>query len=237
MSTFVLVPGAWLGSWVWRKITPKLREMGHQVYDVTLTGMGDRVHLASPDLGMETAIQDVINVLEYEDLHDVVLVGHSFAGKVIAAVQDRIPGRIRMLLFMDAVIPEKKEGPQGGVNFFPEEVADMLRNEAKEHGEEWRLPLVDGTLVDLDDIQGEDRKWFLSKITKWPMKLIFDDISVGRNYFGCRKAYILCTNGGDDVDAIVKKGLDGEHRIVDSFHYPMISKPDDLIKAMLELTS
>ncbi|MGA8603759.1 MAG: alpha/beta fold hydrolase, partial [Thermoplasmata archaeon] len=91
MSKFVLVPGAWLGAWVWKKVTPLLEAEGHEVYPVTLTGMGDRVHLANKDVGMETAIEDVLNVIKYNGLDDFVLVGHSFAGKVVAAVADRVP--------------------------------------------------------------------------------------------------------------------------------------------------
>ena len=89
MARFVLVPGAWLGAWAWRQVTPFLEKNGHSVYPITLTGMADRVHLASRDVGMETAIQDVLNAVNYEELDDFVLVGHSFAGKVAAAVADR----------------------------------------------------------------------------------------------------------------------------------------------------
>ena len=89
MTTFVLVPGAWLGGWVWDKINPLLEKNGHKVYPVTLTGMGERVHLYAKDLGIETAIQDVLNVMKYNEIDDIALVGHSFAGKVVAAVADR----------------------------------------------------------------------------------------------------------------------------------------------------
>ena len=94
-KTFVLVPGAWLGAWAWRRVVPLLERDGGVVYPVTLTGMGDRVHLASPQIGLETAIEDVVNTIVYEGLEDVVLAGHSFAGKVIAAVADRMPVRVR----------------------------------------------------------------------------------------------------------------------------------------------
>ena len=81
MTSFVLVPGAWLGGWVWKKVVPVLSKNGHEAYAITLTGMGDRVHLVSNDFGIETAIQDVLNVIEFNDVEDVVLVGHSFAGQ------------------------------------------------------------------------------------------------------------------------------------------------------------
>ncbi|MHB1869027.1 MAG: alpha/beta fold hydrolase, partial [Nitrososphaerales archaeon] len=113
MAAFVLVPGAWLGGWAWEKVIPLLEEKGHKAYPITLTGMGDRVHLLSKDVGIETAIQDVLNVVKYNDLNDFVLVGHSFAGKVVAAVADRAPERVRTLLYLDAFRPNKVRTPQG----------------------------------------------------------------------------------------------------------------------------
>ncbi|MDA4119675.1 MAG: alpha/beta hydrolase, partial [Thaumarchaeota archaeon] len=95
MTGFVLVPGAWLGAWAWKRVVPLLEKEGHAAYPVTLTGMGERVHLASKDVGMETAIRDVLNVIEYNDIDDFVLVGHSFAGKVTAAVADRASEKVR----------------------------------------------------------------------------------------------------------------------------------------------
>src|SRR5579864_8537534 len=102
MSRFVLVPGAWLGSWVWKKVTPILEKRGHEVFPITLTGMGDRVHLASSNIGIQTAIQDVLNEIKYNDIEDFVLLGHSFAGKVAGAVADRVPDKVRLLLYLDA---------------------------------------------------------------------------------------------------------------------------------------
>ena len=86
MSTFVVVHGAWGGAWSWNKfVVPLLRKAGHDVFAVTLTGLGERTHLATPDITTETHVQDVANVLFYEDLHDVVLAGHSYGGRVITA--------------------------------------------------------------------------------------------------------------------------------------------------------
>ena len=113
MTTFVLVPGAWLGGWVWKKVVPLLEEKGHKIHAVTLTGMGERVHLASKEIGIETAIEDVLNIIKYNDLDDFVLVGHSFAGKVVAAVADRVPEKAKMVLYLDAFRPEKVRTPQG----------------------------------------------------------------------------------------------------------------------------
>ena len=97
----VLVPGACLGGWAWREVAATLRALGHEVYAVTLTGLGERVHLASRDVDLETHIADVVNLLDYEDLSDAVLVGHSYAGVVITGVADQRPERLRAVVYLD----------------------------------------------------------------------------------------------------------------------------------------
>src|SRR5208337_5213054 len=113
MTGIVLVPGAWLGGWAWKKVVPLLEESGQEVYPVTLTGMGERVHLSSRQVGIETAIQDVLNVIKYNELEDFVLAGHSFAGKVVAAVADRVHEKVEKVIYVDAFRPEKVRIPQG----------------------------------------------------------------------------------------------------------------------------
>src|SRR5437667_8508473 len=113
MPRFVLVPGAWLGGWAWKKVVPLLEERGHEACAVTLTGMGDRVHLASKEVGIETAIQDVLNVIKYNDLDNFILVGHSFAGKVVAAVADRIPKKVRVLLLLGRLSAHEGQNTAG----------------------------------------------------------------------------------------------------------------------------
>jgi pimeloyl-ACP methyl ester carboxylesterase len=155
LTEFILVPGAWLGSWAWKKVVPLLVENGHFAYPVTLTGMAERVHLASEDVGVETAIQDVLNVIKYNDLDDFALVGHSFAGKVVAAVADRVPEKVRTLLYLDAFRPQKVRTPQG--SFDPKEFGDLKPGE-------WTIPLTEEILDNIGrDIKGPDRKWMLSR--------------------------------------------------------------------------
>lgn len=237
MTTFVFVPGAWLGSWVWKKIVPDLRERGHEVFLVTLTGMGERVHLANPEFDVDTAVNDVINAIEYEDLHNVVLVGHSFAGKIVAKVQDRIPERIGRIIFLDAIRPDKIRTPQGGKENWSEKDIIEIREECNKKGDGWKFPLTDEILQNIGyDITGEDKEWFLSKVTPWPINLIFGSIELTENYDKAKKAYIFCTGGGDDVNEILKEPLDGPYRVIESGHWPMITKPDDLIRDLLELS-
>ena len=103
--TIVIVHGAWGGAWAFKKVEAMLREKGFQVYRPQLTGQGDRVHLARPDIGLNTHIEDVVNTILYEDLHDIILVGHSYGGMVISGVADRVPDRIRRLVYLDAMVP------------------------------------------------------------------------------------------------------------------------------------
>ena len=105
MATFVLVHGAWTGGWGYKKTARLMRAQGHEVYVVTLTGLGERSHLASPGITLSTHIQDVVNVFEYEDIEDAILVGHSYGGMVIAGVSGRVADRIRTLVYLDAFLP------------------------------------------------------------------------------------------------------------------------------------
>ncbi len=139
MATIVLVPGAWLGGWAWADVAAPLRAAGHTVYTPTLTGLGERVHLGGPQTDLETHVTDILNLLVFEQLTDVILVGHSYAGSnVTISVADRVPERIARLVYVDtAPLPDgMAQADFGG----PEQHA---RNEriVAEQGDGWRLPL------------------------------------------------------------------------------------------------
>jgi pimeloyl-ACP methyl ester carboxylesterase len=104
--TIVIVHGATAGGWEWKSAGKFLTDDGHTVYRATLTGLGEREHLNSSDIDLQTHINDVVNLILYEDLHDVVLTGHSYGGMVITGVMDRIPERIKHVVFLDAAVPE-----------------------------------------------------------------------------------------------------------------------------------
>lgn len=106
MATFVLVHGAWHGGWCWRSVAPALRRAGHEVYAPSLTGLGERRHLASRAVDLDTHIQDVVGLLDMEDLAEVILVGHSYGGMVVTGAADRKPERISRLVYLDAFVPE-----------------------------------------------------------------------------------------------------------------------------------
>ena len=139
MATYVLVPGAWLGGSAWQPVTRRLRAQGHDdVYPVTLTGLGERSHLARPEVDLETYVDDVVNLLRFEDLRDVVLVGHSYAMAVVTGVADRVPERISLLAYLDA-----GPSPDGAafLDLQPPESRQLIERLAAEAGDGWRIPL------------------------------------------------------------------------------------------------
>lgn len=107
--TYVIVHGAWGCGCSFAALGDSLAARGHRVHRPSLTGLGDRVHLATPEVGLGTHVDDIVNLLRFEDLHDVILVGHSYGGMVITAVADREPGRIRRLVYLDALLPDSGE--------------------------------------------------------------------------------------------------------------------------------
>lgn len=139
MATLVLVPGFWLGGWCWRDVAAPLRAAGHIVYTPSLTGLGERVHLATPETDLETHIADIVNLLVFEELTDVILIGHSYAGSnVTIGVADRVPERLARLVYVDTgPLPGgMAQADFGG----PEQRAHNERVVA-EQGDGWRLPL------------------------------------------------------------------------------------------------
>ena len=109
MATFVLVHGAWGGSWCWKRVRRTLQQQGHEVFTPTLTGLADRSHLLSANVSLETHTVDVLNLVQWEELDDFVLCGHSYGGMVVTGVADRIPERLRALVFLDAFVPDDGE--------------------------------------------------------------------------------------------------------------------------------
>ncbi len=232
MTVYVLVPGAWLGSWVWKRVVHHLEVEGGDVYPVTLTGMGERVHLLSPDTGIETAISDVMNVLRFNELDDVVLVGHSFAAKVVSSVGDRMPERVRTIIFLDTFWPQKVRTPQ--LSFTPDDFGPIAKDQIT-------LPFTTKVLEAIGkDVKGDDRKWMMTLATPWPLRYATDPITLTEKYDGLKTSHIFCTNSGYDVNEPIsgKWGkLEGEYRTIEASHFPMVTKPAETARAIIELSS
>jgi len=231
LTRFVLIPGAWLGAWAWKDVAAILDKGGHSAYPVTLTGMGERVHLAGEDVGMETATQDVLNVIRYNELDDFVLVGHSFAGKVAAAVADRVDDKVRKIVYVDAFRPEITTEPQGG--FDP----------TKEFGPAAQggsgIPLTEAIIDRIgNDVVGQNRKRMMTLATPWPIKLGKDPITLSGSYDEAKETYVFCSLSGDPVDEIIAGmwgKLNGPYKVIETGHWPMITKPQELANDLVSL--
>ncbi|WP_026342562.1 alpha/beta hydrolase [Nocardia sp. BMG111209] len=135
MSTFLLVHGAWHNGSCWQRVVPLLESAGHRVYAPSLTGYGDKAHLLGPEVGLDTHVADIVELIEKEDLADVVLVGHSYAGLVISSAANRVPERIAHLVYLDAMVPEDGET---AVDVQP--LTQQLIDLAAGSGDSWRIP-------------------------------------------------------------------------------------------------
>jgi pimeloyl-ACP methyl ester carboxylesterase len=131
MATYVLVHGAWHGGWCWRFVAPLLRRAGHEVYTPSLTGLGERSHLARPGIDLALHVEDVVALLEMEDLREVVLVGHSYGGMVVTGAADRCAPRLRRLVYLDAFVPEDGKCT---LDYVVPERAEAFRKEGEQAG-------------------------------------------------------------------------------------------------------
>src|SRR3979409_509577 len=134
-ETFLVCHGAWSAGWAWKKMHPLMAEAGHRLVTPTYTGLGERAHLANPSIDLETHIQDILNVIRYEDLRDIVLVGHSYGGMVATGVADRARDRVTQLIYIDAFVPADSQSLLD-LN----EGARPHMQEATKSGDGWRVP-------------------------------------------------------------------------------------------------
>lgn len=235
--TFVLVPGAWLGGWCWKHLTPLLREEGHEVYTPTLTGLGERVHLARRDTDLETHIRDIVNMLEYEDLEDVVLVGHSYAGLVVLGVAEEVPERLARVVYLDALVPMDDE-PVSAMDFYPPEEWTAMEAAAEGTDGGWPMPDDHPGWVGISDT---DAQWLRTKVTPHPLNTFRQTVSAENpDTTATPHSYILCQrNGmGDGILEVVRQLCDErawDLYEIDTGHWPMVSAPDRLAQHLLDI--
>jgi pimeloyl-ACP methyl ester carboxylesterase len=163
MSTFVLVHGAWHGAWCWNRVRRVLQAQGHEVFTPTLTGLAERGHLLSREIDLQTHIDDVVNLLQWEDLSDVVLCGHSYGGCVISGVADRAPGRIGALVYLDAFVLQDGQSLH---DVLPPEAREGQLQGVRELGEGWRVPPIPAEVF---NVNTADRAWVDSQCTPQPL--------------------------------------------------------------------
>ena len=163
MSTYVLVHGAWHGSWCWKRVRQALQARGHRVFTPTLTGIGERSHLISTQINLETHIADVVNLIRWEELSHVVLCGHSYGGCVISGVADRTPESIDTLFYLDAFVPESGQCLH---DLLPQEQRDAQLRGAKQLGDGWKVPPISAEAF---HVNARDRDWVNRQCTMQPL--------------------------------------------------------------------
>jgi pimeloyl-ACP methyl ester carboxylesterase len=242
-NAFVLVHPAWHGAWCWKKFVPFLQEAGHEVITPTLTGLGDRSHLLSRDIGLETHVKDVVNVLAYADLSDVILVGHSASGAVITGVADVVPERIARVIYLDAFVPE--DG-QGVVDLLAPERRQILEGLVATEGDGWLLPRFapppwETIVRDMWGVHDEnDLRWMVSRLGPTPFKHFTDPVKrsnpsaekLPRSYIRCLKF----PNPRFDRHAGMARGNPlWNYREVSASHHVFVTMPGETAQLLLEL--
>jgi pimeloyl-ACP methyl ester carboxylesterase len=228
MATFVLVHGGWDGGWAWRAVADGLRAAGNTVFTPTLTGSGERAHLASPNIDLDTHIQDIVHVLAYEDLREVVLVASSSGGMVITGVAERVPERLRQLIYLDAFVPRDGESLLAIVG---SELAHGFIAAAQAYGDGWRVP---------HNPPGADRRTdFLLRCAQTP-------VSVSNPAAAQLKhAYLHCTaKAPDDVlkpimERMAARARDQGWPVHEAplSHWPLLDAPREVARELLALAA
>ncbi len=225
MATILVCHGAWSAGWAWKKMRPLLRALGHELLTPTYTGLGERAHLASPMVDLETHVQDVLGVIECEDLRDVVLLGHSYGGMVATGVADRVPDRLRQLIYLDAFVPGDGQS-LNDLRPAPATPTPPVEN--------WLVPPNPSA----DDTSAEDLAWTMPRRRFQPARTFAQKLRLthaGPPSFP--RAYVYCARKGpDDVFLQFARRFrdDPAWRYVEmaASHSPNITAPDALARVL-----
>jgi len=231
MADYVLVHGAWGGAWIWKRVLPALWQAGHRAFAVSLTGVGERRHLSSRAITLDTHVEDVLGVVLAEELQGAVLVGHSYAGMVITGVADRLADAhtLRRLVYLDAVVPLPGESWSSG------HAADTQAARRRAIAESGAIPPADPALFGLE---GDDHAWVLRRQTPQPggvydSPLAFDPARVAR----WPRSFIDCTEPALATIAASRQRVRAEAgwhvEALRTGHLPMVSAPQALVRALL----
>jgi pimeloyl-ACP methyl ester carboxylesterase len=241
MATFVLVHGGWHGGWCWQKVIPFLEAAGHAVYAPTLTGLAERASELSPEVGLDTHIQDVVGLLQEKNLQGVILVGHSYGGMVITGVVDQVPEHIAHLVYLDTFVPSDGEAM---VSVSPLLIRLLLRRQTEADG--WRIDSRGTYGVTTEP----DRSWVLSKVTPQPLKTLEQPLHLKHPAIVSTKprTYIECFSGGFFslpmqrlvAHLVAPRGLPPTEagwrlRQLPTGHDAMITMPKELADLLLEV--
>ena len=229
MSNFVLIHGGMVGGNCWKKIRTPLEQNNHLALTPTLTGLGERKHLTHPNVDLEIHIQDILNTIFYEELDDVILVGHSYGGMVITAVADRIPEKIRKLIYVAAVLPMNGESMFDAVG---SEISSFLYKSAQK-GNGWEVPPSAPESYGITAY--EDIKWFNNMSSPHPLKSFEQKVYFNQQSF--EKLHKIYIKPSQDLAlnsmAIRAKSIGIECYEIDTGHFPMITCPDALVDLLI----
>jgi pimeloyl-ACP methyl ester carboxylesterase len=238
MATFVLVHGGAHGGWCYGKVAPLLRRAGHEVHAPTMTGLGERSHLVSPSVDLDLHIRDIVAVLHYEDLRDVILVGHSYGGMVITGVADRAVDRVGHLVYLDAANPVNH---QSLVDIAGPYIEAARPTGKVVNGVELVLfpgsePLPNYGVTDPDDIA-----WMQQRLTPHPWRCFEQKLELTNEQalWSIPRYHIVCTSTLATRDPKLIEAARAEDRLwdIDTGHDLMISEPQAVANALLEVAS
>ena len=237
---YVLVHGAGLGGWCWARVRSLISEAGPPVFTPTLSGLGERSHLREPIPGLDTHIDDVVGVIEAEELQDVVLVGHSYAGMVITGVVDRIKSRIGRLVYLDAAVP-------GDGDDFASHIPGISETDAERRRHAFRNMSKDGIWLDpiapelVGVTEPNDVDWIKRRSSPHPLRTWLDPIRLDNGaYEGVPKTYVLATAPPTTVmgypahGEIARKNREWTYREIACGHAMMIVEPQQTAELLLE---
>jgi pimeloyl-ACP methyl ester carboxylesterase len=243
MATFVLVHPAWFGGWCWNRVVPRLRAAGHAAYAPTLTGLGERAHLCAPTVGLSIHIEDVLQVLSFEELDDVVLVGNSSAGTVITGVADRVRERIRRVVYLDAFVPA--DG-QSTFDLIAPERRAVIEGLVESEGYGWLLPRFAPTpweqfVVEAWQVIDEaDLQWVLARLRPTPFRHFTEPLHLRHTDAEqpqrvTSDAAELLIPGFDRFAAAAESSAAWVSREMATAHLPYITDPEELTAMLVEL--
>jgi len=229
MSTLLLVPSAWLGGWCWRYVAADLRAAGHTVIAATLTGLGERAHLLSQEIDLDTHISDIVSLFGYRDLHDVILVGHSYGGIVITGLAEWVPDRIQRLVYLDASVP--RDGESNDTVIGPV-MAAQLRASAVSEGEGWNVPPAPYVVERLSD--HPLREWVAARLKPHPLRPFAEPVCLSSAEAAALPRAFIQTTRSDLYQGLIARARQAGWycREIGGGHYAMIIEPTAVAAAL-----
>jgi pimeloyl-ACP methyl ester carboxylesterase len=235
LSPFVLVHGGRHGGWCWQRVSPILRRAGHEVFVLTLTGLGERSHLLRPEIDLSVHVQDLVATMEFEDISDAVVVAHSYGGMVVCGAMERIADRVRSLVFLDAQMPKTGESV---FDIIGSERATMMTAMADRDGEGWYIPPSDASTYGVSD--PGDLVWANARISAHPLASYLEPVGCTDRAWSHPGTYIECNPTAMEPHMLARPRErshgDGRfrYRHLDAPHDAMITDPEALAALLLE---